>query len=101
MPEESKLADKLENSSKFTEDEMTSLKQLQEDYTTKQEQLGQISVQRILLNQQIDSLEQRQEQLEKEYVEVQQREQSLVKTLNDKYGQGQLDPNTGVFTPTK
>ena len=80
---------------------MTSLKQLQEDYTTKQEQLGQISVQRILLNQQIDSLEQRQEQLEKEYVEVQQREQSLVKTLNDKYGQGQLDPNTGVFTPTK
>lgn len=86
---------------KFTEDEMTSLKQLQEDYTTKQEQLGQISVQRILLNQQIDSLEQRQEQLEKEYVEVQQREQGLVKTLNDKYGQGQLDPNTGVFTPTK
>ena len=86
---------------KFTEDEMTSLKQLQEDYTTKQEQLGQISVQRILLNQQIDSLEQRQEQLEKEYVEVQQREQSLVKTLNDKYGQGQLDPNTGVFTATK
>jgi len=86
---------------KFTEDEMTSLKQLQEDYTTKQEQLGQISVQRILLNQQIESLEQRQEQLEKEYVEVQQREQSLVKTLNDKYGQGQLDPNTGVFTPTK
>ena len=86
---------------KFTEDEMTSLKQLQEDYTTKQEQLGQISVQRILLNQQIDSLKQRQEQLEKEYVEVQQREQGLVKTLNDKYGQGQLDPNTGVFTPTK
>ena len=86
---------------KFTEDEMTSLKQLQEDYTTKQEQLGQISVQRILLNQQIDSLQQRQEQLEKEYVEVQQREQGFVKTLNDKYGQGQLDPNTGVFTPTK
>ena len=86
---------------KFTEDEMTSLKQLQEDYTTKQEQLGQLSVQRILLNQQIDSLQQRQEQLEKEYVEVQQREQGLVKTLNDKYGQGQLDPNTGVFTPTK
>ena len=86
---------------KFTEDEMTSLKQLQEDYTTKQEQLGQISVQRILLNQQIDSLQQIQEQLEKEYVEVQQREQGLVKTLNDKYGQGQLDPNTGVFTPTK
>ena len=86
---------------KFTEDEMTSLKQLQEDYTTKQEQLGQISVQRILLNQQIESLEQKQQELEKEYVEVQQREQGLVKTLNEKYGQGQLDPNTGVFTPTK
>ena len=82
---------------KFTEDEMTSLKQLQEDYTTKQEQLGQISVQRILLNQQIDSLQQRQEQLEKEYVEVKQRELGLVKPLNDKYGQGQVDLERGVF----
>ena len=29
-----------------------------------------------------------------------QEERDLVKTLNDKYGPGQLDPATGVFTPS-
>ena len=27
------------------------------------------------------------------------KERDLVKTLNEKYGPGQLDPATGVFTP--
>ena len=37
---------------------------------------------------------------ETEYKELQQNEQKLVADLNKKYGPGQLDPNTGVFTPT-
>ena len=37
--------------------------------------------------------------LEGEYEEVQQKEQEIVQKLNEKYGPGQLDPQTGVFTP--
>ena len=85
---------------KFTEDEMKSLQDLQTGYQEKTTTLGQLSVQRILLNQQIDNLEQRMETVEKEYKTLQQTEQDLVKKLNDKYGPGQLDPATGVFTPT-
>ena len=84
---------------KFTEEEMKSLGDLQDSYTKKQAELGQVSVQRILLNQQLDNLDQRQSHLEKEYVQVQQQEQDLVKELNEKYGAGQLDPESGVFTP--
>jgi chromosome segregation ATPase len=84
---------------KFTEEEMKSLGELQDSYTKKQAELGQVSVQRILLNQQLDNLDQRQSHLEKEYVQVQQQEQDLVKELNEKYGAGQLDPESGVFTP--
>ena len=40
------------------------------------------------------------ETVEKEYKTLQQTERDLVKKLNDKYGPGQLDPATGVFTPT-
>ena len=40
------------------------------------------------------------ETVEKEYKTLQQTERDLVKKLNEKYGQGQLDPVTGVFTPT-
>lgn len=84
---------------KFTEEEMKSLRDLQDSYTQKQAELGQVSVQRILLNQQLENLDQRQSQLETEYAQIQQKEQDLVKTLNEKYGPGQLDPESGVFTP--
>ena len=86
---------------KFTEEEMKTLRGLQDSYTEKQSELGQLSVQRILLNQQLDALDERQTFLENEYKKIQQKEADFVKTLNNKYGQGQLDPDTGVFTPIK
>ena len=41
---------------KFTDDEMQSLQSLQNGYQEKQTILGQLSVQRILLNQQQEAL---------------------------------------------
>ena len=37
--------------------------------------------------------------LEEDYKGVQETERGLVQQLNEKYGPGQLDPQTGVFTP--
>tara|TARA_R100001369_G_scaffold3867_1_gene11772 strand:+ start:1032 stop:1334 length:303 start_codon:yes stop_codon:yes gene_type:complete len=85
---------------KFTDDELQSLQGLQTNYQEKQSILGQLSVQRILLNQQLDALETRTVEVETEYQTVQQEERDIVKTLNEKYGPGQLDPATGVFTPS-
>ena len=88
------------NAVKFTDDELKSLQDLQTNYQEKQVALGQLSVQRILVNQQMEVLAIRQEELETEYTAVQQEERDLVQGLNEKYGPGQLDPQTGVFTPT-
>tara|TARA_B110000196_G_C21011059_1_gene597925 strand:+ start:283 stop:585 length:303 start_codon:yes stop_codon:yes gene_type:complete len=85
---------------KFSEDELQSLQDLQNNYQEKQMVLGQLSVQRILLNQQSEALEARMTEVEQEYQTVQQEERELVAKLNEKYGPGQLDPATGVFTPT-
>ena len=85
---------------KFTDDELKSLQDLQTNYQEKQVALGQLSVQRILVNQQMEVLAIRQDELETEYTAVQQEERDLVQGLNEKYGPGQLDPQTGVFTPT-
>ena len=49
--------------------------------------------------QQVEAIENRQVELEGEYEEVQQTERDLVQKLNEKYGPGQLDPQSGVFTP--
>ena len=85
---------------KFSEDELQSLQDLQNNYQEKQMVLGQLSVQRILLNQQSEALETRMTEVEQEYQNVQQEERDLVAKLNEKYGPCQLDPATGVFTPT-
>ena len=61
--------------------------------------LGQLAVQRILLDQQSDALNVRHEEVQQEYESVQQEERDIVAKLNEKYGPGQLDPQTGVFTP--
>ena len=99
MAEDTKVVDSTEM--KFTDEELQSLQQLQTNYQEKQSLLGQLSVQRILVNQQMEALEARQVELESEYEAVQQEERDLVQTLNEKYGPGQLDPQTGVFTPTE
>ena len=102
VTEESKLAQKVQEQTsdiKFTDEELKSLNDLNQGYQTKQQQFGQLKVQRILLTQQMEGLDEAEIRLETEYSELQKTEQTLVKELNDKYGPGQLDPNTGVFTP--
>ncbi len=98
MAEETKTAETAEM--KFTEEELQSLQTLQTNYQEKQSILGQLAVQKILLDQQVEALQARTTEVEVEYQNVQQEERDLVATLNEKYGPGQLDPATGVFTPT-
>jgi len=85
---------------KFTEDELKSLQDLQNSYQQKQLQFGQLRVQKLLLSQQVEALQTQETQLEVEYGEVQETERKLVQDLNEKYGAGTLDPATGVFTKT-
>ena len=98
MAEEAKVVE-ASDEIKFSEEELKDLGELQQSYQDKQAMLGQIAVQKIILNQQVEAIENRQAELEGEYEEVQQTERDLVQKLNEKYGPGQLDPKTGVFTP--
>ena len=85
---------------KFSEEELKSLQDLQTSYQQKQLQFGQLEVQRLLVSQQLEQLDNSKAKLEVEYGEVQETERKLVEELNEKYGPGSLDPATGVFTPT-
>ena len=86
---------------KFTDDELKQLQGLQTSYQEKQLQFGQLKVQRILQQQQSDALEEAEVQLEEDYKGVQETERNIVQQLNEKYGPGSLNPETGVFTPTE
>ena len=99
MAEEAKVVE-ASNELKFSEEELKELGDLQKSYQEKQSILGQLAVQKILLDQQVEAIETRQTEIESEYEGVQQSERDLVQKLNEKYGPGQLDPQSGVFTPT-
>ena len=84
---------------KFTEEEMSQLTELQQTYAAVQNTLGQLSVSRIRLSQEVNGLDEAENKLRNDFVETQQKERDFVQEINKKYGDGNLDLNTGVFTP--
>ena len=87
-------------SQKFTEDEMNQIQELQKNYQDATATLGRLSVQEIILSQQIENVDNERENVKTAYSELQKKEQTLVQTLNDKYVAGTLDIVSGEFTPT-
>ena len=86
---------------KFTEEELKDIQEIQNGYTDISGQFGQLKIQKILINQQMDRLGEVEENLEKSYTNVQNQETELSKKLNEKYGNGTLDIKTGLFTPSE
>ena len=89
MPEEAK----------FTEEELKQVNTLQGTYLNLQNALGQISIGRIRVEQQLDDFDKAEDNVRKEFAETQQTEKDFIEKINKKYGDGNLDISTGVFTP--
>lgn len=82
-----------------SEEEITQIKTLQEKYQTLALQLGQASLQRTQLNRELENVETNEQKLHVAYDECREEEQNLVKSMTEKYGIGNLDIETGKFTP--
>ena len=79
---------------KFTEEELKQVQNIQASYQNVQNQFGQLKMAQIRLdNQEID--------LENSLKQIQEEEQKFLDGITDKYGQGTLNPDTGVFTPAE
>jgi len=104
MAEESKLAEALsekiaetKNEVKFTDDEMGELVNIRNKYLEIQNQFGQSSLVKLRLEEKITDLNTHVDSLKAEYRDTQQTEQSFLETINKKYGDGELNPETGIF----
>ena len=84
---------------KFSDDEMKQINELQQTYLSLQNALGRTSVGRIRLEQQINDLDKAEDDIKSKFEETQQNEKTFVESINKKYGDGNLDLTTGVFTP--
>lgn len=79
---------------KLSQDELQQLKDFQTESNNVTFTLGQIDIQRALLEGQ------RNEVLEK-LAQLQEQNNTFAKTLQEKYGDGNIDLETGEFKPTE
>ena len=77
---------------KFTDEELKSLGDLQQAYQRITNSYGQIALAK-------HNLEEQEAAVKSEFENTRQQEQKLLNSITEKYGPGQLNPQTGVFTP--
>lgn len=89
----------MSNPIQLTEEEVQKIKSLQEKYNTVTGKLGQLKVEQINLETQIGRLQKLEEDFTKEYLETQLEETTFASEITKKYGTGEINLETGMFTP--
>jgi len=84
----------------FEQQDVDAVKVLQSDYATNTAQIGQVEVELHLLKKRLDEIQNLRVELFKNYESLQEKEKELVQSLNEKYGDGVLDLDTGRFIPS-
>jgi len=83
----------------LTEQELQQIQDLRLKYANVTAQLGQLKVEQILVNKQLTRLNDLENQFIKDYEQVQTDEEQFAKTITEKYGIGDVDVESGIFTP--
>mgnify|MGYP003114526839 CR=1 FL=1 len=83
---------------KFTDDELSKLKEIQQNYVNIQVQLGQIGIARIRMESQLNEITNSEIDLRKNFDKNSKEEATFLEDIRKKYGDGELNPETGVFT---
>jgi len=81
---------------KFTEDEVSKINQLRQDVANLFTRLGQLQIEK---KRRIDEIENLEKEIFEQHQNLVNEEQQIFKELNEKYGDGNYDPNTGIITP--
>ena len=86
---------------KIAAEETEKIRELQSRYTQITVNLGQVTIASERLQENMDSLDTQKEELLAQHATAQEDERKLVEDLTSKYGIGNLDLDTGIFTPNE
>ena len=85
----------------LTPEELQSIKDLQSKYNQTIFEIGASEAQLIAFRQGIDKLEKAKNGLISDLATIEQKEAELVKSLQEKHGEGNIDIETGEITPVQ
>ena len=84
---------------KLTQEELQSIKDLQSKYNQTIFEIGAAEAQLIVFQENIEKLTEAKKGLVSDLKTIEQKESELVKSLQEKYGEGNIDINTGEISP--
>jgi len=88
-------------SKKFTEQELKNIQDIREGFDRKVTEFGYVYLEHKNTRDRLEAIAIEEERLNKEYQELLEKEQELVKQLNEKYGTGTVDLTNGEFKPAE
>lgn len=77
---------------RLSDEELNQLKATEQGYHALTKEYGELEYQKALLNSRL-------EELKKLFFDLEQERTTLMNSLTEKYGNGQVDINTGEFRP--
>jgi hypothetical protein len=87
--------------SQLTPEELESVKALQIQYNQTIFEVGVAETQILTIEKQVKKLREDKESLIKDLDTIEQKETALIATLQTKYGNGAINPETGEITPAQ
>tara|TARA_Y100001963_G_C6769977_1_gene444352 strand:- start:138 stop:419 length:282 start_codon:yes stop_codon:yes gene_type:complete len=85
---------------KFTEEEMKKLRSIQQNYFEIQNSFGKVKIARMNLQKQFEDLDTFEDGLMEKFTTNREDETNFVDEITKKYGDGNLNLETGTFTPS-
>ena len=86
---------------KFEKEEIEKIQKFKNDYADVTAKLGEFEIELLVFEQQKKQLDSYKEQLQQKYLQLRGDEVKLANELKEKYGDGEFDINTGIFTPKR
>ena len=83
----------------LTQEELQSIRELQSKYNQTLFEIGVAEAQRLALLEQIEKRESDKKSLINDLATIEQKENELIKSLQEKYGTGSINPETGEIAP--
>ena len=89
----------MESTKKLTSEEIISITDLQKQYNTNIFELGSVEAQISLITAQLKALEAEKNNILNDLNKIGEREKALVDSLQEKYGTGNIDLESGTISP--
>lgn len=83
----------------LTQEELQAIQDLQVKYNQTVFDLGSIEAQVIAINQRLKNLTNDKDGLVADLISIEKKENELIASYTEKYGQGSINPQTGEITP--